>query len=132
MFPLPEATVRLFSRFGLSIGQINPCGLQHIFGILVLSYECGITLDVDHLEGMLMPVGSSALIRLSPRTHMAIIAEFVSNYHDWKRFFFFVRIDNSSVEESCIPIVRTRWGRKDIFDRLHASFDDNKSYAFTS
>ncbi|KAF2564128.1 hypothetical protein F2Q70_00017596 [Brassica cretica] len=61
-------------------------------------------LDVDHLEGMLIPVGISAIVRLSPRNHM----------------------------ESCIPILRTRWGRKGTFDLLYASFDDIQSYAFVS
>ncbi|KAF2567878.1 hypothetical protein F2Q68_00025483 [Brassica cretica] len=111
-FPLPEAVVQLFCLFGLAIGQVSPRGLQHVVGILVLSYERGLPLDVDHLEGMLMPVGSSAIVQLSPRNNMAIIAGFVSNYHDWKNFFFYVRIDNASVEESCIPILRTTWGRK--------------------
>ncbi|KAF3515273.1 hypothetical protein F2Q69_00006478 [Brassica cretica] len=111
-FPLSEAIVRLFSCFGLSIGQVNPCGLQHVVGILMMSYERGMTFDVDHLEGLLMPKGSSATVQLSLQNHMAIIVGFVSNYHTWKNFFFFVRIDNASVEESCIPILRTRWGRK--------------------
>ncbi|KAF2597033.1 hypothetical protein F2Q68_00010538 [Brassica cretica] len=31
-FPLLEAIMRLFSHFGLSISQINLCGLQHIGG----------------------------------------------------------------------------------------------------
>ncbi|KAF2588317.1 hypothetical protein F2Q70_00038552 [Brassica cretica] len=29
-FPLPEADVQLFSRFGLAIGQVSPRGLQHV------------------------------------------------------------------------------------------------------
>ncbi|CDY18292.1 BnaC09g30420D [Brassica napus] len=74
-----------------------------------------------------MPVGSSAIVQLNPRNNMAIIAGFVSNYHDWKNFFFYVRIDNASVEESCIPILRTTWGRKvlvsTIFDLTHLFLD---------
>ncbi|KAF2582371.1 hypothetical protein F2Q68_00004865 [Brassica cretica] len=73
-FPLLEAIVRLFSRFGLAIGQVSPRGLQHVVGILVLSYERGLPLDVDHLEGLLAPVGSLATVRLNPRNNMAIIA----------------------------------------------------------
>ncbi|KAF3560730.1 hypothetical protein DY000_02015771 [Brassica cretica] len=88
-FPLPEAVVQLFSRFGQAIGQVSPRGLH----------------PVDAR-------GKFGHSRLSPRNNMAIIAGFVSNYHDWKKFFFFVRIDNASVEESCIPILTTRWGRK--------------------
>ncbi|KAF2563176.1 hypothetical protein F2Q70_00017294 [Brassica cretica] len=108
-FPMLEAVVQLFGRFGLAIDQVSPRGLQHVVRILVLSYERCLPLDVDHLEVLLMPVGSSATIQLSPRHNIAIIAGFVLNYHDWKKFLFFVRIDNASVEESCIPILRTRW-----------------------
>ncbi|CDY15025.1 BnaCnng04280D [Brassica napus] len=104
--------VRLFNRFELSIGQVNPCGLQHLVEILVLSYERGMTLDVNHLEGLLMPRGNSAIIQLSPRPNMVIITGFMSNYHSWKKHFFFVRVNNTSVEENCIPIFRTRWVRK--------------------
>ena len=133
-FPMPEAVVQLFGRFGLAIDQVSPRGLQHVVRILVLSYERCLPLDVDHLEVMLMPVGSSATIQLSPRNNIAIIAGFVLNYHDWKKFLFFVRVDNASLEESCIHILRNRWGRKDIFDWLHVSFgfDDIRFHAFVS
>ncbi|KAF3602317.1 hypothetical protein F2Q69_00035297 [Brassica cretica] len=129
-FPIPEVIVRLFDRFKLSVSQINPCGLQHIVGILVLSYELGMTLDVDHLEAMLKPWGNSAIVQLRPRPNMTIITEFVSNNHDWKEHFFFVRVNDASVEENDIPIFRTRRGRKGIPDRVSASFDfdDVRSY----
>uniref|UniRef100_A0A0D3D442 Uncharacterized protein n=1 Tax=Brassica oleracea var. oleracea TaxID=109376 RepID=A0A0D3D442_BRAOL len=51
-FPIPELIVQLLNRFNLSISQVNPCGLQHLVGILVLSYELGITLDADLLEAL--------------------------------------------------------------------------------
>ncbi|KAF3523095.1 hypothetical protein F2Q69_00048246 [Brassica cretica] len=35
-FPIPEVILHLHNRFKLSIGQINPCGLQQIVRILVL------------------------------------------------------------------------------------------------
>ncbi|KAF2607251.1 hypothetical protein F2Q68_00044027 [Brassica cretica] len=72
-FPLSEAIV-LFSCFGLAIGQVSLRSLKHVVGIMVLSYKHGLPLDVDHLEAMLMPVGSSATVQLSPRNNMAIIA----------------------------------------------------------
>ena len=78
---------------------IKPCGLQHIIGILVMSYERGIPLDVDHLEALLMPKGSSDTVQLSPQPNRAIIVGFLSNYRVWTQFLFFVRIDNGSVEE---------------------------------
>ena len=54
-FPIPKIIVQLLNRFNLSISQVNPCGLQHLVGILVLCYELGITLDADHLEAWVEP-----------------------------------------------------------------------------
>ena len=65
-------------------------GLQHIIGILVLIYERGIPLDIDHLEVLLMFKGNMGTVQLGPRPNKAIIADFVSNYRVWTQFFFFV------------------------------------------
>uniref|UniRef100_A0A0D3CEN5 Uncharacterized protein n=1 Tax=Brassica oleracea var. oleracea TaxID=109376 RepID=A0A0D3CEN5_BRAOL len=96
-FPIPELILQLLIHFNLSISQVNPCGLQHLVGILVLSYELGITLDTDHLEPLVEPRWSTSLIvQVRPRTNMAIIS------------------GDASVEASAIPIFRTGWGTKEL------------------
>ncbi|KAF2572002.1 hypothetical protein F2Q70_00004034 [Brassica cretica] len=84
-FPLLEIIVRFFSRFGFGFGQITPVGLQHIIG----------------------------KYRISPWPNKTIKVDFV-NYRVWTQPFFFVRIDNASMEESCIPDLRTALGRREI------------------
>ena len=56
------------------------------------------TLDIEHLEAMLKPWGNSAIVQLRPRLNMMIITDFVSNYHDWKEHFFFVSVNDASME----------------------------------
>ncbi|KAF3564340.1 hypothetical protein DY000_02015930 [Brassica cretica] len=94
------------SRSG-EVAQSPPEGYftcyEHLVGILVLSYEMGITLDADHREALVEPRWSASLIvQVRPRTNMAIISGFVSKYHFLKEQFFFVRVSDASVE--CPPL----------------------------
>ncbi|KAF8085098.1 hypothetical protein N665_0681s0021 [Sinapis alba] len=88
-FSIPDIIIRTLKHFGLSIGQINLTGLQHVLGILVLGYEHGVPLSVDHFEALLKPLAvTRGIYRLAPCTHMSIIRETISNGHAWEKCFF--------------------------------------------
>ncbi|KAF8088646.1 hypothetical protein N665_0532s0010 [Sinapis alba] len=111
-FPIPEIIVRTLNRFGLSIGQINLTALQHLLGILVLSYEHGVPLSVDHFEALLKLLSvTGGIYRLAPCAHMSIIRKTILNGHAWEKYFFFIRVNSASVEEGCIPVFRSEYGR---------------------
>ncbi|KAF3536760.1 hypothetical protein F2Q69_00021858 [Brassica cretica] len=73
-FPIPEIMVQTLDRFGMSISQICLSALQHLIGIPVLSYERGMTLDVNYFEVLLMLKKNGGLLKysLTPRPLMSI------------------------------------------------------------
>uniref|UniRef100_A0A0D3ATC4 Uncharacterized protein n=1 Tax=Brassica oleracea var. oleracea TaxID=109376 RepID=A0A0D3ATC4_BRAOL len=106
----PEGYFTCYESFLVSISQLNPTSFQHLIGVVILSYEHGLSLTADHFEAIfrLQLVSKPHLYRLVPRTYMTVIKGLISNSNSWSKFFFFVCINAASVEENCIPLFRSK------------------------
>ncbi|KAL0886174.1 hypothetical protein Bca101_010157 [Brassica carinata] len=108
-FPIPEIIVRVLDRFQVSFSQLNPTSFEILIGLVILSYELGLSLITDHFEALVRVqfVRESRCWRITPCRMMSVIRGPASNFNQWKDFFFFVRLDAASVEEELILMFRT-------------------------
>ncbi|XP_024010272.1 uncharacterized protein At3g60930, chloroplastic-like [Eutrema salsugineum] len=114
-FPIPGVILEYLWKHWISIGQIMPRGLQHMIGILVRIFECGLDIELNHLLNLLeirkAPKGDRFYI--SNKSNRRIIGGFPSKDQFWTERFFYVLVNEASVGEDYVRRTKTTWGPLD-------------------
>ncbi|KFK41252.1 hypothetical protein AALP_AA2G105100 [Arabis alpina] len=104
--------MRFLATHGTCLAQSNPRGI----GIYMLSRECGIDMNTDHLSYLtdFRVRGRRDELKhiVTNASGMALIAGFPSKDDHFEDRFFFVEISEKTVEADCIDLVKTRWERR--------------------
>lgn len=81
-------------------------------GIFMLSYECDVEVGVHHLQNLLefRKVPNSGTYYISKKRGQKIVEGFRSKDTDWRSHFFFVPINDATVDGDCLGLVKTSWG----------------------
>ncbi|XP_024010461.1 uncharacterized protein At3g60930, chloroplastic-like [Eutrema salsugineum] len=111
-FPIPGVILEYLWKHGISIGQIMPRRLRHMIGILVRSFESGLDIELNHLLNLLeirkAPKGNRFYI--SNKVKRRIIGGFPSKDQFWTERFFYVLVNEASVDEDYVQRTKTAWG----------------------
>ncbi|XP_010445353.1 PREDICTED: uncharacterized protein At3g60930, chloroplastic-like [Camelina sativa] len=101
-FPLPEFLMRYCARRRIAISQLSVGGIRNAAGLAILGTNCGVEVDVYFLEEAtkFMKVrGSPGYFYTSAKSGHQIIVGAEKKIRHWQRYFFFVRLDEISVDD---------------------------------
>ncbi|KFK32469.1 hypothetical protein AALP_AA6G246100 [Arabis alpina] len=115
-FPLPRFLMRFLAVHGVCLAQINSRDIKYLLGIYVLSRECGVVINTEHLSYLtdFRVRGRSEELKhtVTNSSRMALITGFPSKDDHFEDRFFFIEISERTVEVDCINLVKTRWERR--------------------
>ncbi|KAF2617823.1 hypothetical protein F2Q68_00039770 [Brassica cretica] len=89
-FPIPGTIVRALRHFGLSISQLSVPALQHWLGVLILSYELGMDLNLGDLEGFWFREERGSMAHTAWRQRRSVEESYL---HLFRREWNFTRVN---------------------------------------
>ncbi|XP_010445319.1 PREDICTED: uncharacterized protein At3g60930, chloroplastic-like [Camelina sativa] len=131
-FPLPEFLTRYCARRKIAISQLSVGGIRNAAGLAILGTDCGVEVDVHFLEEATRFTkvrGSPGYFYTSAKSGYQIVTGAEKKICHWQRYFFFVKLDETSVDNLDMfyatewnmvpePVVRLRAHPPGFFDNL--------------
>ncbi|XP_010445729.1 PREDICTED: uncharacterized protein At3g60930, chloroplastic-like [Camelina sativa] len=100
-FPLPEFLTRYCARRKIAISQLSVGGIRNAAGLAILGTDCGVEVDVHFLEEATRFTkvrGSPGYFYTSAKSGYQIVTGAEKKIRHWQRYFFFVKLDETSVD----------------------------------
>ncbi|XP_019091860.1 PREDICTED: uncharacterized protein At3g60930, chloroplastic-like isoform X1 [Camelina sativa] len=100
-FPLPEFLTCYCARRKIAISQLSVGGIRNAAGLAILGTDCGVEVDVHFLEEATRFTkvrGSPGYFYTSAKSGYQIVTGAEKKIRHWQRYFFFVKLDETSVD----------------------------------
>ncbi|EOA18404.1 hypothetical protein CARUB_v10006947mg [Capsella rubella] len=109
-FPLPRFLASYCARREIAFSQLTVASIRNAVGLAILAAAAGVVVDLDLFEEFtkyLFGKENPGMCCASSRPGFRIVDGAASKVRRWRKYYFFVKVTELSVEDLSLPYART-------------------------
>ncbi|EOA23141.1 hypothetical protein CARUB_v100036992mg, partial [Capsella rubella] len=109
-FPLPQFLASYCARREIAFSQLTVASVRNAVGLAILAAAAGVVVDLDLFEEFtkyLFGKENPGMCCASSRPGFRIVDGATSKVRRWRKYYFFVKVTELSVEDLSLPYART-------------------------